>query len=431
MTTWVLFDDPAADVLRPLTWLRPASELLFGAETLEARWRRLVGDDELQVVTRDELAPLRPARIGWREIHRLGPGAVWVRDRFVPTASSVAALRRLEPGQAAVRCGHVSALRPSESVPAGAGRMRSSAETLASLESCSDQVELDSGDFLAGLGDLVRVQAWVLQEDLARLLGGRSPSVPSHSSAGTRGDASGPIGDGFGYAPERILLHPSAYVDHGAVLDARDGGIVLGPGCEVRPGSYLRGPLFAGERCLFLGGTVGSGSSFGPVSRLRGEIETTVFLGFSNKVHDGFVGHSYVGEWVNLGALTTTSDLKNDYGRISLEVGGQRVPTGLDKIGTFFGDHAKTRIGCLLNTGTIVGLGANVFGSATVPERQIVDFQWGTGDDAMEYRIEKFLAVARIVLGRRKVAWTPAYEAALRFAHAESGTVRAKRVERA
>jgi hypothetical protein len=161
---------------------------------------------------------------------------------------------------------------------------------------------------------------------------------------------------------------------------------------------------------------------------VRGEIETTVFLGFSNKAHDGFVGHSYVGEWVNLGASTTTSDLKNDYGEVSLDVDGRRVPTGSSKVGTFFGDHAKTRIGSLLNTGTVVGLGANVFGSEAMPERDIVDFQWGTGTEAVEYRIDKFLEVARTVVRRRGVEWTSAYEVALRVAHAESGAVRGRRV---
>lgn len=423
MTTWILFDDPDSGVLRPLTWLRPASELRFGGERLEERWRRMVGSDPLHVVTRDELAPLHKGRFGWSETTQILGDTVWVRDRFVPTEASVAALRGLAPGEAATIRGVACAFRAVGTEPGAARQATHALGTIARLQSARPALHLDSGDFLSRLGDLVRVQEWLLGDDLERLL--RVDRV-----GGGDGDH-GTLGDGFAYERARIRLGDGVRIDHGAVLDARDGGIVLGAGCAVLPGAYLKGPMAAAENCLFLGGTIGSGSSFGPVCRVRGEVETTVFLGFSNKAHDGFVGHSYVGEWVNLGALTTTSDLKNDYGEVSLEVSGQRVRTGTNKIGTFFGDHAKTRIGCLFNTGTIVGLGANVFGNETLPEREIVDFQWGTGAIATEYRIEKFLQVARIVLGRRGVEWTPAYEAALRVAHAQSDSARAERLANA
>lgn len=421
MTTWVLFEDDGSAGLRPLTWLRPPSELRFGAETTEGRWRRLVGDDPVLVVCRDEVASLRPGRIGWTDAGSACGDAIWVNDRLVPSAASVGMLRRLEPGQSAVLAEQRVAWRGafSEVGPNGP-------ETRAAVSSQLDRapvgVELESGEFLRQLGDLVRVQATCLESDLDSLL--------SAAGAGSL-TPSGTIGDGFGYARERIRIHDSVRIDHGAVLDAREGGIVLGADCVVLPGTYLKGPLIADRRCLFLGGTIGSGSSFGPVSRVRGEIETTVFLGYANKAHDGFVGHSYVGEWVNLGALTTTSDLKNDYGEVTLDVAGEKVKTGSNKVGTFFGDHAKTRIGALLNTGTIVGLGANVFGDVAVPERYIADFQWGTGTEAVEYRVDKFLRVARTVLGRRGVPWTREYEEACRSAFAESGSTRERRLARA
>jgi UDP-N-acetylglucosamine diphosphorylase/glucosamine-1-phosphate N-acetyltransferase len=201
------------------------------------------------------------------------------------------------------------------------------------------------------------------------------------------------------------------------VLDAREGPIVLADGCHVFPHTWIRGPFFAGRECLFLGGRIGGGSSLGPGCRVRGEVEASVFLGWSNKAHDGFVGHSYLGEWVNLGALTTTSDLKNNYSEISLENRGEKETTGLRKLGVFLGDHVKTRIGCLLGCGTIVGVGANVIDDPAVTAKWIPDFSWGWGPSAVAYEVERFIETAEIVFGRRGVAWTPEMAGLLRDVH--------------
>lgn len=421
MSAWILFADPESAALRPLTWLRPCSELLLGTETLEERWRRLVAGEAVRLVVPDVLVPFGSDRSGWGEAQRHdGADVVWVRDCVVPTAETVAALRGLPAGRVALIDGVPVAVRgplllsggPSAALAGSIG---------AALERMPREGVAVPGLLLRGLGDLVSLQARLLESDLVRHL-------DTHGPSGPRGTASATMGDGFVYAPDRVSVEATVRIDHGAVLDARNGPIVLGPGCVVHSGTYLRGPLYARERCLFLGGSIGSGSSFGPVCRVRGEVESTVFLGWSNKAHDGFLGHSYVGPWVNLGALTTTSDLRNDYGEVTLLCGGQRIPTGSSKVGTFFGDHAKTRIGCLLDTGTVVGLGANVFGGAPVAERELLDFQWGTGPGARAYRIDKFLAVARVVLDRRGVPWSTEYEQALRWAHAASQAQRAERL---
>src|SRR5262249_42609465 len=150
-----------------------------------------------------------------------------------------------------------------------------------------------------------------------------------------------------------------AAVEPGVVFDVRHGAVVLEPGVEVRHGTRLEGPVFVGARSRVLGGFI-RGSAFGPECRLHGEIAASVFLGYANESHDGFVGHSVVGHWVNLGALTTTSNLKNTYGPVRLEVAGRRIETERQNLGTLFGDHAKTAIGTMLATGTVVGVGANV-----------------------------------------------------------------------
>jgi hypothetical protein len=159
------------------------------------------------------------------------------------------------------------------------------------------------------------------------------------------------------------------------------------------------------------------GSVFGPECRVRGEIASSVFLGYGNKAHEGFVGHSVVGHWVNLGAGTTTSNLKNTYGPVRLEVEGARIETGRSNLGTLFGDHAKTAVGTMLPTGAVVGAGANVFG-ATVTPKYVPAFSWGCGGERLSE--EGFLTVARRVLARRDVAWSDARQSSLRRTYERS-----------
>lgn len=198
-------------------------------------------------------------------------------------------------------------------------------------------------------------------------------------------------------------------LEPGVLLDTREGPIHLGDGVEVLSGARLAGPLLAGPGSRLLGGSL-SRVSAGPVSYLRGEVEESVVLGFSNKAHDGFLGHSCVGRWVNLGALTTTSDLKNNYGPVRLGTAEGTVETGLLKLGSLIADHARTAIGTLLDTGTVVGAGANVFGSAR-PPKWIPPFAWGTGPAAGRTRREAFLATARTVHERRGVPFDSRTEA--------------------
>jgi hypothetical protein len=153
---------------------------------------------------------------------------------------------------------------------------------------------------------------------------------------------------------------------------------------------------------------------FGPECRVRGEIAMSVFMGFANKSHDGFIGHSVVGPWVNLGAGTTTSNLKNTYGPVRLEVDGERIETGRVNLGTLFGDHAKTAIGTMLATGTVVSAGANVFGTPT-PPKYIPPFAWGSSG-AERVSEDGFLRVAERVMARRNVTFSPARRESLRQA---------------
>lgn len=198
-----------------------------------------------------------------------------------------------------------------------------------------------------------------------------------------------------------IRLGAGVRVEPGCLFDTREGPIELGDDVEVRMGTRLAGPIYVGAHSRLLGGSV-SAFSGGPYCYIRGEIEEVTALGYVNKAHDGFLGHAYVGQWVNLGAMTTNSDLKNNYGTIRVGPPEGTVDTGLVKLGSLIGDHAKTGIGVLLNTGTIVGAGSNLFGSE-LPPKWVPPFSWGQGDDLVETRREAFLDTAAKVVVRRGV----------------------------
>jgi UDP-N-acetylglucosamine diphosphorylase/glucosamine-1-phosphate N-acetyltransferase len=186
-------------------------------------------------------------------------------------------------------------------------------------------------------------------------------------------------------------------------LDAREGPIFIGERVTIQPHTRVSGPCYIGEDCVLVGGKVAGGSSIGPVCRIGGEVEQSVFLGYSNKYHEGFLGHSYVGEWVNLGALTTNSDLKNNYGPVKVVVDGSLTDSGLAKVGAFLGDHVKTGIGTLLNTGITIGFASNLFGGGMIEQKSIPPFSWVGAGKREEYRLDEAIETARAVMKRRKV----------------------------
>ncbi len=205
--------------------------------------------------------------------------------------------------------------------------------------------------------------------------------------------------------PYKIWIGEDAKIYPGVVIDATEGPVVIDDGAEVYPNAILTGPLYIGKKSKIKAiARVGEGTSLGPVCKMGGEVEGVIVQGYSNKQHEGFLGHSYLGEWVNLGADTNNSDLKNNYGNVKMYVYGEKekVDSKETFLGAVIGDHAKTGINCSINTGTVVGVGCNLYGSALIKDF-VPDFSWGTGDSVTDYRVDKFLETAQIVKGRRKL----------------------------
>jgi len=210
-----------------------------------------------------------------------------------------------------------------------------------------------------------------------------------------------------------IRVGPGCRVKPGVVLDAEDGPIVLERDVEVQPGVVIRGPAWIGPGCVLKAGAkIHEGTALGPVCKIGGEVEESIVQGYSNKQHEGFLGHAFLAEWVNLGADTNNSDLKNNYSTVRAWEAGQMRDTGLMFVGLIAGDHAKSAINTQFNTGTVVGAGAQVFG-AGFPPKFVPPFSWGGGEGLAVYRFDRALETARAVMRRRKIDMTAAYEAAL------------------
>jgi UDP-N-acetylglucosamine diphosphorylase/glucosamine-1-phosphate N-acetyltransferase len=381
---YLLEPDPAGVAWAPFAGVRPVSELRAGLWRIRERW-----EGALQ---RDTTAILGAHVAGFSEFDEPpahspmpieGP-AIIAASWFAPSGApieSTAPVRRLTHAGATVGWVVPSGeqWRPTEE---GAG------------------LEVD-GVLLRGAYDLITALERLLPADCADFRAAPSAGVPEGSIVlGDPGD----------------VISLRAVVEPGVVFDVRNGPVVIEEGAEILSGTRLEGPTYVGGGTRILGGFV-RGSVFGPECRVRGEVATSVFLGYGNKAHDGFVGHSVVGHWVNLGAGTTTSNLKNTYGPVRLEVEGTRIETGRANLGTLFGDHAKTAIGTMLATGTVLGAGANVFG-ASVPPKYVPAFAWGPAGERITE--EGFLTVARRVLARRDVAWSEAREESLRRAYGRS-----------
>jgi UDP-N-acetylglucosamine diphosphorylase/glucosamine-1-phosphate N-acetyltransferase len=402
-----LFDDGRARRWAPFTLTRPAGELLYGCMTLRERAERvfgvkceghlsrraLVGFDEASAAPAVTLADVGTRGVRVLLSSRAGPDPIAVELPRELTRITVA-------GSPA---GWI--LPDGASLPSDLWlRDPSTASTAAPA--------LDlPGLMLASPWDLVAQNAERIRRDAAVLW----PSAV----AGAEPTGVIRVGEGALSMAEHAEVEPGVYVD------TRQGPVHLAEGVRVEGPARLTGPLWVGPRTRILGGSIGV-SSIGPVCIVRGEVSDAVMLGFVNKAHDGYIGHALIGRWVNLGAFTTNSDLKNTYGTVRVWTPDGDVDTGLLKVGCFLGDHVKTGIGTMLTTGTVLGAGSNVFGSA-MPPRSVPPFSWGEGERLGHHKLDKFLATAERAMARRGQNLTPGVRRVLEIAWHQTAGQRAGR----
>jgi UDP-N-acetylglucosamine diphosphorylase/glucosamine-1-phosphate N-acetyltransferase len=374
-----LYDDKAARGFEPFSLTRPTSELRAGALLLRERWERALGLRASAVVTSGHLSDFDEP---WGTAIARGvipAGSVLANSRCAPSLRSVAA------GDS-WRCQNkVAAVALSRDVDVA--ELEDGTVSLDSLAAPKGGRAIEiGGRWVERVWDLVAHLTPMLMEDIPAL-GVGAPRT---------GSALGIVGGSHEvYAEDGATVEPQVYFDTTA------GPILLRQGCTVQAFTRLVGPLVVGRDSL-AGGDKIAGSSIGEVCKVHGELSATILLGHSNKGHDGYVGHSYLGRWVNLGASTITSNLKNTYSTVELWTPDGEKDSELQFLGTFFGDHTKTGIGTLLNTGTVIGAGAQIYGGAVTP-KVIPPFAWGERPPYSTYRLEKFIDVVRRVMARRHV----------------------------
>jgi UDP-N-acetylglucosamine diphosphorylase/glucosamine-1-phosphate N-acetyltransferase len=222
-----------------------------------------------------------------------------------------------------------------------------------------------------------------------------------------------------------VFAEADAIVEPNVLFDTTDGPVYISRGSKVLAFTRVVGPTFIGAESIVTTDKVAA-SSIGEHCRVHGEFVSSIMTGHSNKAHDGFVGHSVIGRWVNLGAGTITSNLKNTYGSVHVWSPQGEVDTGLQFFGTMFGDHAKTGIGTPLSTGSTLGAGANVYGAVT-PPKVVAPFAWGERPPYSTYRLDKFLEVARRVMSRRHVELSERQAKLLSVAHDRRWSVEPQR----
>jgi len=200
---------------------------------------------------------------------------------------------------------------------------------------------------------------------------------------------------------KNIFVGKNVDIKPGVVLDASTGPIFISNNVTIFPNAVIQGPFYAGESSKIKScATIYPNVSIGKVCKVGGEVEDTIIHPFTNKQHSGFLGHSYLGSWINLGADTNNSDLQNNYGSIKVQVNGRHIDSGKQFVGLMMGDHSKTAINTMFNTGTVVGFSSNVFG-AGFPPKYIPSFGWGGSESMKEYKLAKAIETAKAVFARR------------------------------
>jgi len=405
-TPLVCYDDARARRFEPFALTRPWSEMRVGALLVRERWEIATGAQARGFVAgvhmqnfREEGAPKSVGRV--------------VRAGTTVANSRCAVLLDTCPAESRVyRCdGRVAAVTLTRDEPAA--RFVDGFLTLDAI--AREHHPRVRGHTMRGawcdeVWDVIRLLPALLNEDIPQL---------AHEWQCVAADADRRVNTTI-MGAHPVWLEGNAHIEPHTVFDTTAGPVLLRAGSVVQAFSRITGPCSVGQRTTVSGGRIAT-SSFGEQCKVQGEVSSTVFIGHANKGHDGFVGHSVLGRWVNLGAGTTTSNLKNTYGSVALWTPDGVRDTGLQFLGTLFGDHVKTGIGLRLTTGCVLGAGANVVDR--MPPKAVEPFAWGSGAPYAHYDADKFLDTATRVMSRRSVELDDTMRRHLRAAHTRRWTL--------
>lgn len=366
----ILFDDHKRSDLLPLCFTRPCGELRVGIFTLSEKWKNRESAN-VSFLTQDYLQDKYPAKYTKDNFY--------INGRIVYTKSLADQIKKLEVGESIVSANTLVALRSHteilslDQVPSQLQKTSPLAEPAPAIDFCYDIFQKTGTEIVSDFD-------W----------------ISSNRKSATLSNTNTLIGD-------NIFAEEGAVVE-AAVINTKNGPVYIGKNAEIMEGAVVRGPLSLGEgSSIKMGAKIYGDTSIGPMCKIGGEVTNSVFYANSNKGHDGFLGNSVIGEWCNIGADTNSSNLKNNYAAVKLwnYTANRFVDTGLQFCGLIMGDHSKCGINTMFNTGTVVGVSANIFGAA-FPRNFIPSFTWGGASGFATYTIAKALETGKIVMARRK-----------------------------
>ena len=376
----ILFDDSGVDNLLPLTFTRPAGDLRVGILTIKEKWEENLGlagfdPEESSFLTREYLMGKYPVKIGADNL--------LINASLLPNGGLIMALNDLAPGNALKKDGKLLALRCG----------KEETDAFRSEKTAMDRWLKKAGDYDREVSlvefpwDIFSLNGQEISEDFELLSLRGSSEALDHVQV-------------FGKHPVYV---EAGFKGSHFTLNTTHGPVYLGRDSEIMEGSLIRGPFALCEGAgIKLGAKIYGPTTIGPHCKAGGELNNVVMHSHSNKGHDGFLGNAVIGEWCNLGADTNNSNLKNNYSEVKVWNYPKRrfIRTGLQFCGLIMGDHSKCGINTMFNTGTVVGVSANIFG-AGFPRNFIPSFSWGGAQGMSTYRMEKVLETARLVMERR------------------------------
>lgn len=365
---YILFDDETRESLKPLTYIRPVCDIRVGILTIREKWEKYLGE-KTSTITEDYLSVKYPTEES--------EAMMLINGSICPTESLVKQVKALKTGQT---------LMSEENVIIA---MYKTKEEFLAEEDNSETIE-SKEEFIRIVNpwDIFVMNDRAIREDFALITKGRKSAKLSDTN--------------------KVLGAENVFVEEGAVvecatLNAKEGPIYIGKDAEIMENSVVRGPFAMCEHALLkLSAKIYGATTLGPYAKVGGELANVVIFGYSNKAHDGFIGNSVIAEWCNIGADTNASNLKNTYEEVrlwSIEK-GTFVPTGQTFCGTIMGDHSKCGINTMFNTGTVVGVSANIYGHG-YQRNYLPSFVWGGNSGLKTFEPEKAIEVAERMYERR------------------------------
>jgi len=368
---YILFDGEYRDNLLPLTYTKPVADLRLGILTIREKWEKWL-ESTTTTVTEDYLSKKFPMV----EME----ANIMINGSVLPSEKLVKLVRKLSTSQALYKEGELLAFYVKE----------------------NEEVDFDNFEIIEYKEDIIQIKHnW-------DLFSNNGEALEDDFELMTKGRKSAPIPKTVQCInKERIFLEEDVNIDF-AILNASKGPIYIGKHAQVMEGSMIRGPFAMGEHSVVKMGTKAYGpTTLGPKSKIGGEVNNVILSGYCSKGHDGYLGNAVIGEWCNLGADTNNSNLKNNYAEVKIwEYSQERfVNSGLQFCGLIMGDHTKCGINTMFNTGTIIGVSANIFGS-NFPRNFIPSFSWGGAAGFVTYALNKADETTDLVMNRKNEKYT-------------------------